>query len=392
MKRIIAVIAALSLIAAACLCPACAAAGEETDAVIRMMNDLLAYVYQSEVIFDDLEWALEAFERFEAERSWETLQLARASLVIARKDIERRAVPEPQLTAEDLKELMDRGMDVSFMEENADSFTADRTYLLNAFGILNIDIMRRVFLEDDWELCLRRITVMREMRDCTLQYLANTANWVLAAVDNDATTDEFNALMREYCPEVSSRQAETGLDPEAIIASNSSVMDRMDKLSLEYAKLQGASESRGDIMTELLRQGDTAEIGESILEISGLPLLVSMPEWFSDSDVTYYWNENGQIADMPTARTALERIPDVCRYRIGDVTEEAVRSYQAALEAGGLACSEYTEEEGKLHIHYEYADSIFSLIWENGETSIVMTENPICFVPQWYLPAKHTVS
>ena len=88
----------------------------ETQAETRMLNDLLGYLYNCEMIYSDLLWALDAFDKFDAQKNWENLQFARASLEIAKSDIQKRKAPAPEMTAEDKKDFMKRGIDLSFLE------------------------------------------------------------------------------------------------------------------------------------------------------------------------------------------------------------------------------------------------------------------------------------
>ena len=81
-------------------------------AQVRALNDLRAWVSQNEMIHADVQWVLEAFERFDHERNWESLQAARATLGIARRDIEKLALPKAEMTSADRSELMKRGIDL----------------------------------------------------------------------------------------------------------------------------------------------------------------------------------------------------------------------------------------------------------------------------------------
>ena len=52
--------------------------------------------------------SIDGFEKFDSERSWETLQLARATVAIAKFDIQQSKMPALKMTASDKKDFMKR--------------------------------------------------------------------------------------------------------------------------------------------------------------------------------------------------------------------------------------------------------------------------------------------
>ena len=65
-------------------------------------------------------------------------------------------------------------------------------------------------------------------------------------------------------------------------------------------------------------------------------------------------------------------------------------SYCDELERAGLSSLGKSEEDGELKVFYEVSeagDSSFVIHWKEESTTILMMENPVCFVPRWYLKA-----
>ncbi len=366
-------------------------AREVSTAETRMMHDLLMYILQHEIIYADIQWALDAFDRFDAQKNWENLQLARSSLAIARLDISKHGWRDSEMMPEDQIELMSRGVDVSFLENAESMFEGEKTTLMNECLNLHYDIMEGVYLQDDWELCKRYVNLLKELIACDIQYLANTADWVLATLNEDEITARFNKVMDEHCPLTRAHQAEAPESPEAIEALTDSLVDHMEDLLLEESKIIGARSNRLNAMTEMIEQGDFVKIGKNMLEITDMPLSIPYPTWFNDEDIFYYWRENGEIAKTPIPGTSLERVPDGCKISMPDVTKEELLEYQNELEAAGLPCVGSSEDDGKLSIIYEYEDSKFAFIWEDGSVTILMRENPVNFVPIWYYPARRAM-
>ena len=368
-----------------------AASGEESTAEVKMLNDLVGYIYQSENMYGDMQWVLDAFERFDAEKSWENLQLARASLAIAKDNISMYSLPESEMTVEDQMELMRRGIDVSFMENMEAAFEGEKTTLLNTCGNLHYSVMDGVFLQGDWDVSMQHVRLLKDLTACDIQYLANTADWVLATLNDDEITERFSEVMDTYCPLTHACQAEKPESPEAVEEVTDSLLDHVGDLLIDEAKILGAHSNRLNLMTELVEQEDYLTMGKDLLEISDMPPVLFYPTWYDDEDIHYFWKENDEIIETPAPGTTLERVPDICLIRTKGVSADEVLDYQEELEKAGLPCLGSTEDDGKLSILYEYQGNTFVLICEDESVEILMTDDPVCFVPRWYLPACDAV-
>ena len=360
------------------------ASEEENPAVIHMLNDLIGNIYQCECIYEDLEWTFDSFSRYDVERTWENLQYARASLAIARLDISRRALPELEMRREDEKELMRQGIDVSFMEDMAEDFEAEKTSVLNTCVNLCTGIMEDVFIASDWDIRMEHMSLTHEITMCEAQYLANMADWVLANINDAAVTERFNSVMANYCPLIHSFQSETPKTKEEIEKETNDLLDKLESLSVEESKIVGAHQHRLNVFMDLFDNKQFDQITEDIVQISNLPLVVFCPDWFDEGEsYYYYWKENGEVLATPVPGTELQRIPDGCKITSVGVTKDAVKQYQKELVNYGIQCLGKEETEESLTLVFAYSDSIFTIFWEEGSAVILMTDNPVCLVPRW---------
>ena len=360
------------------------ASEEENPAVIRMLNDLIGYIYQCECIYEDLEWTLDSFSRYDGERTWENLQLARANFAIARLDISRRVLPELEMQREDQKELMQQGIDISFMEDIEESFEAEKTTTLNMCVNLCTAIMEDVFIASDWDIRMEHVGLIHEMTTCDAQYLANTADWVLANINDASVTERFNNVMANYCPLIHALQSETPKTTEEIEKETDELLDKLESLSIEESKIIGAHQHRLNVYIDLFDNKQFDKITEDIVQISNLPLVVFCPDWFDGSEsYFYYWKENSEVVDTPVPGTELQRIPDGCKITSVGVTKDAVKQYQEELVNYGIQCLEKKETEESLSLVFAYSDSTFAIFWEEGTATILMTDNPVCLMPRW---------
>ena len=166
----------------------------EDPSEVRLLNDLLGYIYSTEIICSDIQWVIDYFERFDREKNWENLQLARAALVIARADIEKTKLPKPEFTADDYKKFMKRKIDVSFMESFEYTFKAAQTTILNDCINLNNSVMFEVFLKDGWKRGMRSATNARKYADYELRSIANMADYALTSLNDSEITRKFNIM------------------------------------------------------------------------------------------------------------------------------------------------------------------------------------------------------
>ena len=360
----------------------------ENSAEVRALNDLLGYVYQSENIYSDVQWGLEAFKHFDSERSWENLQLARAALDIAVRDIEKLSLPEIEMTPDDKIKLMRRGIDLSFMSGNSASFKTEQTAALNACNNLKNGIMYGVFLKKDWELCMRNVILLEKITDLDIQYLANTVDWVLASINDDDISKNFNEVLEKHCPLTRAHQAKRNISKEKIEAATHEVLNQIEKLVAEMTQIIGAENDRTNFIREVLAKNDLRLLADNMLIISGMPSIIFVPKWFDNKDVHYYWQENNKIVNSPRPKTKLTRIPDVCRIKINGVKADEVKNYCQELEEAGLTPLTASSENEFI---YKIKDSVFAATWDNGTANILLLEKPLCLVPRWYIPALNTL-
>lgn len=363
---------------------------------VRVLNDLLGYIYHCEMMYTDILYVLDAFEQFDQAKDWETLLTARAALSSARSDIVRQKLPAPEMTPEDEQAFMKRGIDISFLGTLDEQFKAEQTGLTTTCKMFTGNIMLHALLKYDWDICMRSVVSERKIINVYIQYLANTADWVLASINNPKTTEKFNALLEEHCPETHARQRKQPDTPENIEASTHELMNQLESLMLEHSKTLGAANNRFNLTKDAVEKNDLEFIRNEIAKIAHIPLAVPQPAWlkYSDMYAVYFWQENGEVQSIPP-RTKLERVPEGCRITMYSVSLDEVKAYQRELEHFSKTAAAqlghirvWGKDEGKKYtVFCKTESSYFAVIWENAQARILMLENPVCFVPRMYLPA-----
>ena len=391
MKKIILFITIVILLAAN---PAVISGESEPDKTPedRMLNDLLGYIYQTEKIFGDILWTLNSIEKFDSNRSWDNLQIARASSTIALNHLSQLELFEMEMTFDDETALMDSGIDVSFMENLHQIFDSDKTTSITAIKSLYNSVMDDVFLQKDWQIVMSKISFYKKSTEIYLQDLANTADWTLASINKAEVTELFNNLLAEYCPLTHKYQAETLETPEAIEKAENELLDELEALTLEYNKIVGAKTNRVNYLSYILEKGDLSELGKDLQPITDMPPVLFYPEWYDDNDYFYFWTKNDEILPSPLPGTDIDTAPDGCRIRIDGVSKEDFWDYVIEIEEAGLPAFDISEENGKISVFYDYFGSGFAFFWEEEIVTIFLTDNQICFVPRWYLPTLNAMA
>lgn len=361
------------------------APGEIIQAENHALSDLFDYIYSCESIYTDILGVLDRFGQFDKEKNWKNLQLSKAGLYLAENEISRCSLPEAVMTMEDEMRLLGKGADVSFIETLAESFASAKTTSLNYCGSLRSIITNDVMLKEDWELSVRRCAVMRNITEHQLRYLANTADWTLASINDPAQTEAFGSMLKEYCPLTSANRREIPKDPGTIEEETAALLDETEELLLELSKLLGAQNNRFNRFSDTLENKDIDALAKDILTIDDLPPVIFCPSWYTGDDIFYYWEENDEVQKTPSLGNMPDRAPDGCQIRITGVTSDNVKEYMAELESFGLPCMGISESDEKLTVLYTYGSSEFALICENDEVKILMTEEPVYMVPRWYM-------
>ena len=390
MRKIFALLAAVAVL----LTAYCVLAPEEVRAAYepetRMTHDLLRYIYYSETMYSYVLWALDYIDKFDRERSWESLQLARASVVTAKSYIARLQLPELEMTAEDQRVFMKRGADLTHMADLSIMFKAEQNSLKNTCNNLKNSVMDEVlYTKDDWAIWMRYAANTRKLLELDIQYLANMADWVLASLNDPKLTEAFNSSLQELCPQTRARQRKKAETPKNIEASANELLNQIDKLITEYDKILGAKKNALNAMQYALEKKNAKWFTQNIVKISNLPPLVQKPKWLrnENADIHYYWKEGGKVI-LPSPGTKLERVPDSCRISINGVSLAQVQDYQKKLAENGLPCSGSKNEGGKYYALYNANGGEFAIIWENDTVIMHMDEKPVCFIPYLYLLAR----
>ena len=373
-----------------CVCrsvPSAAAVQEDTET--RLLNDLIILLQREEQIQGDMLRTLDAIGDFDREKNWSSLLTARAILSVAKRHVETRTPPETAITVNDEMILLDAGIDVSFMERAGSVFLADREMLMSLFSSLRYSLVLDVFFLNDWEIAMQHARLCREIVEMQLQYYANLADWTLAKIGHPEASETFNRLLAEHCPLIHARQAASPVSVTENEEASDALLGKMEELILEDNMITGARKDRHNRLIEMMESGDWKSIGGDLQPLSGMPALLLIPPRFEMAEERYYWTENGEILDTQRPDTVPDRLPEYCRVRIDGVSRKEAEAYQQTMEKAGISPVSQKEEDGALFLLYRYDNTSFSVEWQDDTMTFLMVDDPLCFVPIWYLLARN---
>jgi len=392
MKRILAALtAALCLCAWLTACGGTAAPEPEPEGQAgelpeqQLLSDWFDYLFASENLYGDMQWAISYINDFLERPSWERLQIARMALNTAKLYIEQREKPEETMTAGEYDRFLQQGMDVSFVHPEIGTFQQGKQSVLTSCLLLEYGLFQDAFgARERTNLAGYTDTLQREFCE-EVRYLALCTDNLLLTLGDDDWTRKFRSFVTENCPLIAAEQTDIK-DSDALYEQASMALDEIEALRTQQSEELGSARASLNRMKNALENDDLEALAANAAPIDGLPLLLPWPEWYDieNAEYYYYWSGSDGNRTYPAECDDLQNAPDGCVITCPGVSLEALLDYRDALAGTGLACVSTREEDGSCDVYFEVGGSTFVFTWEDGAVQIFMLEEPICLVPVWY--------
>ena len=381
MKKLLCVLLSLVLLAGS------AAFAQELTPADKLLNDWGSYLYNCEHLYANTDWAVQYADAYAKEPSWENLQKARAAVCMALVYAAAYELPEADASAEDQDALLDRGLDVSFVQVSLDEYQQEKQKLQNT--LLNL----QGTLEGEnafWQYTLESLGMktanMLEYSRHIRRYLAVTTNYLLQVLGEEADAEAYTAFVAQHCPTIAAHMAEFPGGTAELEAAAASVLDDAEACLLVEEELLGRSNAALMLYEEILASGDLSQLAEKAVAMADLPIPLPDPYWYDglNADIQYYWRNAEGKAEICEEYAQLT-VPDACLVRYTGITREALDLYLDYLNECGIAHSTPTEADGKYTVLYEIGDGTVMFQMENGVLKVYMAEGPVLFAPTWYI-------
>lgn len=384
-----------ALLAAVLLCGALAACGgksePERDAeydtyMDLMLTDWMRYLSASEAMYEDLDWAFSYTAALDGRPDWDALLCARAAVELAAKRIELREAPAWDAPAEAYDYFMGRETDVSFVQPELEKYEANRQMILDSCNALRQNLMFDVFFQDGLSRTVDAAAAKARLIGASLDYLAYSTEYLLMELNDGKWTDKVHESMKEACPRINAIR-DASMTKEDLQEAASSAVEAYSDTLAEYVSVVGRKQAEFDLISEYIAQGDLDAVKAMFSAIDGLPTLLPEPGW-ELTEAAYYWtNEDGTHRYL-TKKEDLTGPPENFVLEFSDVTEEEVIEYISLLHNEIGLDGEWTDcENGYYDVYFQAGDSVFAVSWTEKGATVYMLKNPVCLVPDWFIPA-----
>lgn len=393
--------------------PLIALSAEENEALThKLLEDWYGYLIRCEYLYGDLLWALSYLDAFFENRSWDSLQTARAAMASAMRRAEtvRETLLEPKMNPEDYSRLIQAGADVSAVQlaiGGIQTYVVDPVLLVyqNYRSFLNSP-GELLFIEYDFNCFKEWARLERKSYEINLHDCAVETNYLLLSLDSETEEARFIEFVKERCPQLSRWMEGAPQTQEELMDLSAELLNGLEAVSNEMSsllgQLQAGLELNRDAVNSLDIEGGSESLSQFLddmadgaADLKGFPSALPYPDWWYDSRnevVSYFWDEAvcGAEGETEPRRFAVPgdailTPPDTFVMRWADVPLASCLAYIDALEGFQISAGYAKEEEGVFTAYYEVPSGSFVLSWEEEGVSFYPLEGSVCFAPPWYL-------
>lgn len=366
----------------------------------RVLEDWYIYLLQCERLYGNLCWAVSYLDSFLENHSWDSLQIARAAMESAKKDVDSLKEIEPQASADDYAKLLQSGIDLgtySNMINNSNQklilyripYRLYRSYLNGPTDMIFYN--NYLTYIGDWA------HLMQKQFDIRLHILAPMTDLLLLSVDNKEVESVLTDFIAEYCPQIESWRKENPEEPQALMELISELDAESDKLKLESSHLEGKFQLIRSLQNDRTTQAnDTIDEDEyvtimasDLADLNGFPISLPTPMWwfknFEESYCTYIWHCEDEESEYAHPGDVLNSPPDWCYMEWNGVSLEEYHDYIEELNSYGITETAGWQETEHMYCTYYNLESSFLLVWDERKVAFYTMEGSVCFAPPWYV-------
>lgn len=363
---------------------------EENDHIKNVLSDWFDYLYVNEYLHGDMFWAITYIEQFFDNPTWDNLQIARTALITAEKYIEARNIDEPLMSNEDYIQMLQAGYDVAVVEVSGESYAQYKQKVLTDCIVLKNGLYDEIFWEVTFEDFQASVELLKEYYCKQIQYLNTTTEYLLLNLNDSAWTDKFHAFVEENCPTLNAFSLEPIPDMDSAYTVAVGILDDIQKLTDEFNLHVGEAQAALYQMEDAIFGGDMTILQDKTVEIADMPLALPYPGWDIVDNTVYYYSytdESGK-GHYPVEQETLSKKPDGCTIEFYKVSKDDFETYKNYLSDLGVNSINAKEEDGISRADYIFTGHTFVFEWKEDTLTLYMLEQPIIFVPWWYLSGK----
>jgi len=382
MKRI------FSFVLAVCLLLSLPAfAGAATDAFYATLGDYI--LYYDRVLEDEL-WAYKYAEKFNSDRTYDNLNIARVAVQSAMREISSMEAPVYAIGDTETIDMM-----MSGLEADALMYTLDEIGILREEKVIRLQAVFETLINDVYyqpmlDNLMEKIALYRQ--DIRLDAISTVhfMNYLLVQAGDKEKAEAFWESVRGQTKVVSEYMDEYLTDAMTIAEAEDLLLDEAAACGDELQKLIGFGDVYILLMEEAVQTGDTSLFIEGRTEIKGEYEVFPEAWWMAPEMGEYLFIFSQPGTDnlyVHSMGNEIERAPDRIKMTFTGVSgTDAVDYIKLLLNAGFSAAYELVKEEDgeKLYIQADKGASTLTVIWSEKETIVYLMPPAAMMMPLLY--------
>lgn len=374
MKRILAVFTAalIMLSFGGCAGDTKKDTASQDETVLKFTEQWKMYLTAQENLYSAEKAAYEKALVFYNEKTWDSLTDAAVTAAAAADCLSGFDGFEIILTDDEFTYLLDKGLDVSFVptvfKEFDTLYENEAAICKGLFGRL----AESVYTEEELELFGSIVENKLDEIECMSDYACAETSYVALDINDAALAEELKEHITKNCPALAEGMDSWGSSADDAMNKADEAMDELEDIISASSNIVGQEEGITEAYAEIIKYP---------AEISGMPELLPMPQWYNamDAQVSYMISD-GKETVKSCDEDVLDKVTG-CAISIDGADGEAVAQYIDMLKSEGCRVIGEKDESTTFGV-----DNYAAEIGFDGERAYVnIVGEKLCFAPTWYL-------
>ena len=379
-------------VCALCICLAMAlgigTARAEESAVPALLAQWREITLSEEKSLFAMDWALDYAEGYCKSGSWNDLVLARAAAQAAFWSLAGLERPGRQLTPEQTYDLTLKGVETALALNEAAAFYEKQTLRLGTLTALRTKLNQDVCFSRAAKEMGRWVAIEAQWAARSAVYHCLETNYLLAGLEADPAVGAFWRDMPRDYPFIGAAQGAWQTDKAALEESGSDLLDGLEALEQESAKLVASAADELLHMEAAYASGDWARMLENYRLIDEMPPLLPLPEGLSAMDATclFYSQEDSEKIRAIEPGDDLEAIGElICALQFQAFAHGALERYCETLEqCGASLAGSGISDSGSEQFRFTYGQGMLTVIWQEETLLLYYSPRDVGVVELWY--------
>lgn len=352
------------------------------------------YILYYDLLLADELWAYDHIEAFYGDRTYDNLNIARAAVQSALREIRNMETPVYGISAGDSVEMMAAGIETDalvYMIEEIDVFIENRLIRLqDMFDFL----IRNVYYEPALENRMERIGLYRQDVLMDAESTAHFINYLALQIGKYDDSEAFWNYIRENTTVIAEYMSVFMQDELMIAEAETDLLDKISECGAMITNNVAFDDVLCLLWDEAAETGDTSGFLNARTRIAGEYEIIPEAWWMTPETGEYLYlfsdPETGDIF-VHTMGNEIIGAPDKVRITYTGITgTDAVDYLEFLIGCGFSPLYELVNEDGKnvLYVIVNKGNSAFTMIWSEEETIVYLSSPLVMTVPVLFFESQ----